>query len=182
MTHWTFNDADSFPPSRLQDKTADAITLDGGDIYTAGKDYGLVPATAETYAGNTLRTRTSSLITEIPPPLVPKTVTGWDFFPFLPPDDLDGSIYYAVVVLKKSNRDIQVLDDLRGRRSCHTGYGRTAGWNVPVAALIERGLITPQNCDIPNGELASACIQREQRQGSCSDWWEESRAFGASWI
>lgn len=147
----------------MQDKKADAITLDGGDIYTAGKDYGLVPATAETYTGNTLRTRTSSLITEIPP-LFPRQSLDGIFF--LPPDDFDGSIYYAVVVLKKGNRDIQTLDDLRGLRSCHTGYGRTAGWNVPVAALIERGLITPRNCDIPHGQLASVCIQWEQRQDS----------------
>ncbi|XP_028448921.1 transferrin-a isoform X2 [Perca flavescens] len=84
---------------------ADAITLDGGDIYAAGlKNYELQPIIAEDYG-------TSS----------------------------SDTCYYAVAVVKKGT-DF-TFDQLRGKKSCHTGLGKSAGWNIPIGTLVSMNLI-----------------------------------------
>ncbi|KAM8839808.1 transferrin-a isoform 1-T1 [Synchiropus picturatus] len=84
---------------------ADAITLDGGDIYTAGlKNYNLHPIIAEDYGSSS------------------------------------ASCYYAVAVVKKDSGF--KFSQLQGKKSCHTGFGKSAGWNIPVGTLLSMGILT----------------------------------------
>uniref|UniRef100_G1L0F8 Transferrin n=1 Tax=Ailuropoda melanoleuca TaxID=9646 RepID=G1L0F8_AILME len=87
---------------------ADAVTLDGGFIYIAGK-CGLVPVLAENY----------------------KT-EGPDC------SNTAEEGYRAVAVVKASADDTLTWNNLRGRKSCHTAVDRTAGWNIPMGLLYSR--------------------------------------------
>ncbi|CAO2633806.1 Tf, partial [Lemmus lemmus] len=88
---------------------ADAMSLDGGYAYIAGQ-CGLVPVMAENYDSTDCG----------------KLEKG--IFPVG---------YYAVAVVKASNRDI-TWENLKGKKSCHTAVDRTAGWNIPMGLLYSR--------------------------------------------
>uniref|UniRef100_W5MU72 Transferrin n=1 Tax=Lepisosteus oculatus TaxID=7918 RepID=W5MU72_LEPOC len=87
----------------IKEAHADAITLDGGDVYEAGlKNYNLHPVVAEDHG---------------------------------PGSD---TCYYAVAVVKKGSGFS--FSDLKGKKSCHTGLGKSAGWNIPIGTLVSMGL------------------------------------------
>ncbi|KAJ8378089.1 hypothetical protein AAFF_G00248030 [Aldrovandia affinis] len=89
---------------KVMRKEADALSVDGGEVYTAGK-CGLVPAMVEQYDSGKCASN----------------------------DDTDSSSYYAVAVVKKGS-DL-TWNGLKGKKSCHTGVGRTAGWNIPMGRI-----------------------------------------------
>ncbi|XP_053317362.1 serotransferrin isoform X2 [Spea bombifrons] len=96
---------------------ADAVTVDGGYMYTAG-ECGLVPVMSEYYDKANMRP------CQISKPQKRGT-------------------YFAVAVVKKSNKNISWLN-LKGKKTCHTAVGRTAGWNVPVGLIVNK----TGNCDM----------------------------------
>ncbi|XP_054022516.1 ovotransferrin [Dryobates pubescens] len=113
---------------------ADAISLDGGFVYTAGV-CGLVPVMGENYEdysqcskadgepGNYCQ-QTAALRS-----LRRKenTIRSGEL-------SLLKASYFAVAVVKKSDSGI-TWKNLQGKKSCHTAVGRTAGWNIPMGLI-----------------------------------------------
>ncbi|MEQ2158445.1 hypothetical protein GOODEAATRI_012301, partial [Goodea atripinnis] len=58
------------------------------------------------------------------------------------------SSYYAVAVVKKSSG--VTWANLKGKKSCHTGIGRTAGWNIPMGRIYSQ----THDCNFAVGDEA----------------------------
>lgn len=113
---------------------ADAVTLDGGYQYTAGA-CGLVPVMGEIYDADECK-RTGS------------TTPG---------------SYYAVAVIKASDKDT-TWNKLKGKKSCHTAIGRSAGWNIPVGLIIKQTEI----CDMSTFFKESCAPGADVKSNLCS--------------
>lgn len=48
--------------------------------------------------------------------------------------------YEAIILIRKNATDINSLADLRGKKSCHTGYGRNVGYKIPLTKLKNSGI------------------------------------------
>ena len=53
----------------------------------------------------------------------------------------DGSNYYVASAWVLNSSDIQSLEDLEGRDSCHTGWLKSAGMLMPMGYMIGQGLV-----------------------------------------
>ncbi|XP_002813871.4 lactotransferrin [Pongo abelii] len=129
---------------------ADAMSLDGGYVYTAGK-CGLVPVLAENYK--------SQQSSDPDPNCVDRPVEG----------------YLAVAVVRKSDASL-TWNSVKGKKSCHTAVDRTAGWNIPMGLLFNQtgsckfDEYFSQSCapgSDPRSNLCALCIGNEQGEDKC---------------
>lgn len=56
-------------------------------------------------------------------------------------DEPDAEFRYEGIMLIRKNSTIKSLNDLRGKKSCHTGYGRNVGYKIPITKLRAHGII-----------------------------------------
>lgn len=62
--------------------------------------------------------------------------------------------YYAVAVVKKGTTF--GIRDLQGKKTCHTGLGKSAGWNIPIGTLVSMNILPWGGIDdkpVEEGEL-----------------------------
>eukprot|EP00899_Mesostigma_viride_P014739 jgi/Mesvir1/23266/Mv12880-RA.1 len=121
---------------------ADWRTFDGGDLYKGDREYGLKVAAAENYGI--------------------QGATG---------DNLE---YYAVAVVNKEFCDASdaSFSKLKGLRSCHTGYRRTAGWTMPLGYLLASGVMPTVQKNVmvsDDAESAAAFFSQTCAPGVTSD-------------
>lgn len=57
---------------------------------------------------------------------------------FLP---LVADFRYEGIMLVHKGSDIKSLNDLQGKKSCHTGYGRNVGFKIPITKLRKHGVL-----------------------------------------
>ncbi|KAM8758369.1 inhibitor of carbonic anhydrase-like [Rhynchonycteris naso] len=132
---------------------ADAMSLDGGFMYTAGR-CGLVPVLAENY-----------MPTNVSEQLGSKCVNT----------SIEG--YYAVAVVKKSDANL-TWSSLRGKKSCHTAVGTSAGWNIPMSLLVYNqtgsckfGAYFSQSCapgSDPGSSMCALCSNGSWTDHACA--------------
>ncbi|KAL1781876.1 lactotransferrin [Sigmodon hispidus] len=128
---------------------ADAMSLDGGYIYIAGK-CGLVPVLAENQKSQ--RNNGSACVDR----------------------PLEG--YFAVAAVRTQDTGFS-WSSLRGKKSCHTAVDRTAGWNIPVGLLINQtgsckfDEFFSQSCAPgadPKSNLCALCVGDEMGKNKCA--------------
>jgi ABC-type phosphate/phosphonate transport system substrate-binding protein len=90
-------------------------------------------------------------------------------------NNLDDTYYYVVAIAKQSDKNTDLLY-LKGKKSCHTGFGTAAGWVVPLSFLISNVRMRSYGCD--SVRAASEFFQKSCVPGALS---REFYSFDNTW-
>jgi hypothetical protein len=85
-------------------------------------------------------------------------------------DDADADFRYEGIILIKKNSNINSLKELRGAKSCHTGFGRNVGYKIPITKL--------KNADILKVSLDPEITATERELKSLSEFFSQSCLVG----
>lgn len=67
-------------------------------------------------------------------------MSGNFLWPFFLCSFSDPQTHHYVVAVVKKGSDFQ-LNQLQGKKSCHTGLGWSPGWNIPIGILLSSDLV-----------------------------------------
>lgn len=56
-------------------------------------------------------------------------------------EEREAEFRYEGIILIHKNSDIRSLNDLKGKKSCHTGFGRNVGYKIPITKLKKNGVL-----------------------------------------
>ena len=85
--------------------------------------------------------------------------------------DLNDTSYYVVAVAKQSDPETDLFF-LKGKTSCHTGYGTAAGWVIPLSFFLSNNRMRSYGCD--SLLAASQYFQKSCVPGAMSNLAENS--------
>lgn len=80
--------------------------------------------------------------------------------------NLNDSSYYVVAIARQSDKETDLLY-LRGKRSCHTGFGEASGWIIPVSFLLANSRMRPYG-PCQSGKAASSYFEKSCVPGALS--------------
>lgn len=86
---------------------------------------------------------------------------------------VEDASYYAVAVVKKNSVPGLNLHKIAGYTTCHTGVGKTAGWNMPMGWFIRHGINASDiraSC-APGSYDDKYAKQMQQQRLGCPDKW-----------
>nr|Q26643.1 RecName: Full=Transferrin; Flags: Precursor [Sarcophaga peregrina]BAA06067.1 transferrin precursor [Sarcophaga peregrina] len=85
-------------------------------------------------------------------------------------EDKDAAFRYEGIILVKKNSNIHSLKELRGAKSCHTGFGRNVGFKIPVTKL--------KNAHILKVSMDPELTATERELKALSEFFSESCLVG----